>query len=118
MQPTIMQTLVHGGGAAAYAIGRAAGVLTPENTSNRSNGSPSHGTSNNRYRTQAIQAITPVRIDQSDPMYNTRVRNTERKKMESMNSVVSIKNQLQRYLGAHKTPQKSPYRQTESGFYN
>ena len=144
---SMIHTLVHGGGAAAYAIGRAAGVLSPENqlidnsftlrqtennmsTPFRSNAtayssllSSSTNSSNPSSSTQAryrTQQISPVRamIEGHDPMYNRSVRLTEVKKLESMNSVVSIKHQLQRYLGQHKTPQKEGRRQVESSFYD
>jgi hypothetical protein len=143
-QPSIMQTLVHGGGAAAYAIGRAAGVLSPENkridcAMNQNNNSTSYDATNatitstpfptsasssssSRNKTRYFtQQITPIRamIDHTDPLYNSRVRNTERKKLESMNSVVSIKHQLQRYLGQHKTPQRNNGRnRDESSYYD
>ena len=144
-EPTIMQTLVHGGGAAAYAIGRAAGVLSPENqsmdammsrqqennhrntttpyrsnaTTFSSSGPLSSASSTEQRRMYRTRQISPIRaiIDGHDPLYNTRVRNTEVKKMESMNSVISIKHQLQRYLGQHKTPQRGE-RHQESGYYN
>ena len=140
-EPTIMQTLVHGGGAAAYAIGNALGALSPENqninasnmttpyrsnatTFNSSNpsslssSSSSRRASSERRRTYQTRTISPIRamIDGHDPLYNTRVRNTEVKKMESMNSVISIKHQLQRYLGQHKTPTRDG-RRTDSGYY-